>query len=30
MQVSRKPNLAPNIKKYAQQSILRGKDEQQP
>ena len=28
MQVSWKPNLAPNIKKYVQQSMLRGKHEQ--
>ena len=30
MQVSRKQNLAPDIYKYAQQSMLRSKHEQQP
>ena len=30
MQVSRKQNLAPNILKHAQQSMLRSKHEQQP
>ena len=30
MQVSQKQNLAPNIQKHAQQSMLRGKHEEQP